>query len=103
GGTSFGALVRGREPMRRPVVVTVVVLCLATVVSSVGTALGRGATGRLATTRAALRSDARERRGSDVEPDQQATSHRLDALAQARANGQMGTASLSTSTATTGW
>jgi hypothetical protein len=98
--------------VRRTVIVLVVLLCLVMILSAAGilAGVGRGGT-RAATTATATREaqqdpgegEGEERGGSEAEREQQETAERLEALAEAQANGTFGAAAVVPSSPTAGW
>src|SRR4029450_11012606 len=101
--------------MRRPVVVTVVLVCVIVIASAVvilqgdarsGTTAATGAftSGEDATEAEGTSVEGEERAGSsEVEEEQQETAERLEALAQAQAEGSFGNPFVRTSSPTAGW
>jgi hypothetical protein len=97
--------------VRRPVVVLIVLVCMATIASAVGILRGGTRAGSVAapgTTSTAEEpgeqaADGEERGGSEVELEQQETADRLDAAAEARAAGTFGNLFAATSGPTAGW
>jgi hypothetical protein len=98
--------------MRRAVVVSVVLLCLITVVSAIGILRGNAHGGSRATSPSAPAEDrdqvdgegeGEKRAGSEAEEEQQETAERLDKLAEALSNGTFGTTPALASSPTAGW
>ena len=101
--------------MRRlPPVFFVVLLCLVTIAAAVAILQGGSRTGTTsaigATSSSAAERDqngtesgGRERAGSEADQETQETAERLDAFANARANGSAGTAAINSSNPAAGW
>jgi hypothetical protein len=101
--------------MRRAVVVSVVLVCLITVVAAIGILRSDAHGGSRAATAPSgpsedrdrgedeLDTDGEERAGSEAEEEQQETAERLAALAEARADGTFGAPFVATASPTAGW